>query len=236
MAEVQDRRELILSAAAEMFARRGLRATTVRSIADAVGVLSGSLYHHFPSKDAIIDEVLTGYLDTIRSRYEVVVASGKKPAEMLHDLVVTSLEIVEEQPYATAIYQNESQYLLEHPTFREIHEAATEVQRTWLRVIEAGVLDGSFRNDIPPRIFHRLIRDAVWLSIRWYRPGGPHTTLQLAEYITALFLEGYASPVGARKGSSKPPAKKAPIKKVEAKKAAIKKAPAKAANGRARSA
>ena len=81
MAEVQDRRELILSTSAEMFARKGLRATTVRGIADAVGVLSGSLYHHFPSKDAIVDEVLSRYLDEIRARYAVVLASGKGPAD-----------------------------------------------------------------------------------------------------------------------------------------------------------
>jgi TetR/AcrR family transcriptional regulator, cholesterol catabolism regulator len=193
MAEVQDRRELILSTAAEMFARRGLRATTVRAIADAVGMLSGSLYHHFPSKDAIFDAVLTRYLDAIRSRYAAVLASGNSPAESLHDLVVTSLEVAEEQPHATAIYQNEAQYLRETSSFRDIQAAVAEVQRAWLQVIEAGVADGSFRNDIPSRVFYRLIRDAVWLSIRWHRPGGPYSTEQLAEDVTSLFLHGFAT-------------------------------------------
>jgi TetR/AcrR family transcriptional regulator, cholesterol catabolism regulator len=197
MAEVQDRRELILSTAAEMFARKGLRATTVRAIADAVGMLSGSLYHHFPSKDAILDAVLTRYLDAIRSRYAAVLASGKSPAERLHDLVVTSLEVAEEQPHATAIYQNEAQYLRDTPSFHEIQSAVAEVQRAWVQVIEAGVADGSFRDDIPPRVFYRLVRDAVWLSIRWHRPGGPYSTQQLAEDVTSLFLHGFAtSPVG----------------------------------------
>ena len=136
MTEVQDRRELILSTAAEMFARKGLRATTVRGIADAVGMLSGSLYHHFPSKDAIVDEVLTRYLDAIRARYAVVLASGKGPAECLHDLVVTSLEAAEEHPHATAIYQNEAAVpargaeIRQHPVV-----LAAEIQRTWLQVI-----------------------------------------------------------------------------------------------------
>jgi len=193
MAEVQDRREVILSAAAEMFARKGLQATTVRGIAEAVGLFSGSLYHHFPSKDAIVDEVLTRYLDAIRSRYAVVLASGKRPAECLHDLVVTSLEVAEQQPYATAIYQNEAQYLRENPGFRHIQTAAAEIQRTWLRVIEAGVADGSFRGDLPPRVFYRLIRDAVWLSTRWHRPDGSYSTHQLAEDVTSLFLHGFAA-------------------------------------------
>jgi len=191
MAEVQDRRELILSTAAEMFARKGLRATTVRGIADAVGVFSGSLYHHFPSKDAILDEVLTRYLNTIRARYAVVLASRKGPAECLHDLVVTSLEVAEEQPYATAIYQNEAQYLREMPGSSAIQAAAADIQQTWLQVIEAGVADGSFRADIPAWVFYRLIRDAVWLSVRWHRPDGPYTTRQLAEDVTSLFLTGY---------------------------------------------
>jgi TetR/AcrR family transcriptional regulator, cholesterol catabolism regulator len=193
MAEVQDRREQILSTAAEMVARRGLRATTVRAIADAVGVFSGSLYHHFPSKDAIVDEVLTRYLDAIRARYAVVLASGKDPAECLHGLVVSSLEIAEEHPHATAIYQNEAHYLREMPGFRGIQSAAADIQQTWLRVIEAGVADGSFRADIPSWVFYRLIRDAVWLSIRWHRPDGPYSTRQLADDVTSLFLRGFGT-------------------------------------------
>jgi len=204
MAEVQDRREMILSTAAEMFARKGLRATTVRGIADAVGVLSGSLYHHFPSKDAIVDEVLTRYLDAIRARYAVVLASGKDPADCLHDLVVTSLEVAEEQPHATAIYQNEAQYLREMPGFSNIQSAAGEIQQAWLQVIAAGVADGSFRDDIPPRVFYRLIRDAVWLSIRWHRPDGPYSTGQLAEDVTSLYLHGFAADDRTRKKADGP--------------------------------
>lgn len=194
MAEPQDRRGLILSTAAEMFARKGLRATTVRAIADAVGVFSGSLYHHFPSKDAILDEVLSRYLEEIRARYAVVLASGKPPADCLHDLVVTSLAVAEEQPHATAIYQNEAQYLRETSAFGDIQAAAAGIQQTWLQVIEAGVADGSFRDDIPARVFYRLIRDAVWLSVRWHRPDGPYSTSQLAEAVTSLFLHGFAAP------------------------------------------
>jgi TetR/AcrR family transcriptional regulator, cholesterol catabolism regulator len=193
MTEGQDRRELILSTAAELFARRGLHATTVRQIGDAVGLFSGSLYYYFPSKDAILDELLSRYLGAIRSRYATVLAGDKRPAEILHDLVVTSLEVGEEHPHAQAIYQNERQFMLEMPGFDQVQTAAADIQQTWLRVIEAGVTDGSFRDDIPPRVFYRLIRDAVWLSIRWHRPDGPYTTTQLANDITSIFLDGFAA-------------------------------------------
>lgn len=194
MSEPQDRRELIVTSAAELFARKGIAATTVREIADAVGVLSGSLYHHFESKDAIVNEVLSSYLDVIHERYAAVLGGDKTPAEGLHDLVLASLQIAEELPHPTAIYQNELHYLREQPSFATVQKAAGDVQRTWLKVIEAGVADGSFRDDIDPRVFYRLIRDAVWLSVRWHRPHGKYSTRQFAEDVTAIFLHGYSEP------------------------------------------
>jgi TetR/AcrR family transcriptional regulator, cholesterol catabolism regulator len=193
MPEVSDRRGLILVSAAELFARKGIGATTVREIADAVGVLSGSLYHHFESKDAIVEEILSGYLDTIQERYARVLDSGKAPADCLHDLVLCSLQVVSEQPYATAIYQNELHYLREQQRFSSVLAGAAGVQHTWLRVIEKGVADGAFRDDIDPRVFYRLIRDAVWLSVRWQHPDPPE---RLAGDITTIFLHGFAAEPG----------------------------------------
>jgi AcrR family transcriptional regulator len=189
--EVPARRGLILTSAAELFARKGIGATTVREIADAVGVLSGSLYHHFESKDAIVEEILSGYLDTIQERYAQVLDSGKAPADCLHDLVLCSLQVVSEQPYATAIYQNELHYLREQQRFAEVLAGAGNVQQTWLRVIEKGVAEGAFRDDIEPRVFYRLIRDAVWLSVRWHHQDPPE---RLADDITSVFLDGFSAP------------------------------------------
>ena len=193
MNEPQDRRGVILASAAELFARKGVSATTVREIADAVGILSGSLYHHFESKDAIVAEILAGYLRDIQDRYATVLDSGKGPAESLHDLALTSLQVASEQPQATAIYQNERPYLRERPRFADVLAGAADIQRTWLLVIEKGVAEGSFRADIPPRLFYRLIRDAVWLSVRWHHPDGDYPTGKLAEDITAIFLEGFSA-------------------------------------------
>ncbi len=49
-----ERRDEILAIAAQLFAERGFAATTVREIADAAGILSGSLYHHFDSKASMV--------------------------------------------------------------------------------------------------------------------------------------------------------------------------------------
>jgi AcrR family transcriptional regulator len=193
MTEPVDRRELIVSAAAEMFARKGIRSTTVREIGEAAGVLSGSLYHYFSSKDEIVKEILMGFLNTIRARYYEVLAHGQDAPQMLREIVLASLHVAREQPDATAIYQNELRYLRETPQYSDVQEAAADVQRVWLGVIERGVADGAFRDDIEPRIFHRLIRDAIWLSGRGQHPDSGYSTERLAEAITSIFLDGFSA-------------------------------------------
>jgi TetR/AcrR family transcriptional regulator, cholesterol catabolism regulator len=199
MTDQPDRRGQILAAAAEMFARKGIRSTTVREIGDSVGILSGSLYHYFASKDDMVEEIMVSFLDAIRARYTAVLARGLGPAESLREFVLTSLQLAREQPDATALYQNELRYLREEPRFKKVLASASEVQNAWLAIIEQGVADGSFRADIAPRVFHRLIRDAVWLSGRGQH--GPSassassasSTEELADAITTIFLDGFAA-------------------------------------------
>ena len=66
------RRDELLELAATMFAQRGLRATTVRDIADAAGILSGSLYHHFGNRERIIAAL---YLEGI-GEYAALLEAG----------------------------------------------------------------------------------------------------------------------------------------------------------------
>ena len=67
--EPADRHQQILAVAAALFARKGVAAATVREIADEVGILSGSLYHHFDSKEAMVDQILAPYLKDLREAY-----------------------------------------------------------------------------------------------------------------------------------------------------------------------
>jgi AcrR family transcriptional regulator len=190
MTEPQDRRELIVATAAEMFARKGIKATTVREIADAVGVLSGSLYHYFKSKDEIVQEILVEFLEETRARYAEVLGRGDGVADTLRELVLASLRVASQRPYATAIYQNQLQYLIDRPEFKE---GSAEVQRVWLELIARGVAEGVFRDDISPRVFYRLIRDAVWMSWRDQHSDKRYSIEQLADAITSVFLDGFVA-------------------------------------------
>ena len=69
-----ERRAEVLAAAAELFASRGYVATTVREVAEAAGMLGGSLYYHFDSKESMIDEILSGFLTDMWADYDRIMA------------------------------------------------------------------------------------------------------------------------------------------------------------------
>jgi len=64
MSTESERREEILATAASLFASSGIR-TSLKEIGDACGILPGSLYHHFESKDAIVIELVQRYRDEL---------------------------------------------------------------------------------------------------------------------------------------------------------------------------
>jgi AcrR family transcriptional regulator len=60
-------RRQVLDAALRLFSTRGYRATSVRDVAEAAGVSTGNLYHHFPDKEAIFRTLLDEYHDIVAS-------------------------------------------------------------------------------------------------------------------------------------------------------------------------
>ena len=64
----QPAKQKILVAAANLFAEKGFTETTMRELAEAIGVKGPALYNHFPSKNAILDSIVTDYMQIVWSR------------------------------------------------------------------------------------------------------------------------------------------------------------------------
>lgn len=184
------RRDELLTVASSLFAERGLRTTTVRDIADSAGILSGSLYHHFDSKESMVDEILRSFLDSLFDTYHEVVAAGMPARETLRALVVASFESIDRDHYAVAIYQDEAKRLSTQDRFAYIRDRNVEFRTLWKDVLNRGVADGSFRSDLDVELVYRFMRDTVWVAVRWYRPGGELTAHQVAEQYLSVVLDG----------------------------------------------
>lgn len=184
------RRDELLELAATMFAERGLKATTVRDIADSAGILSGSLYHHFSSKEEMVDEVLRNFLDWLFARYQEIVDTEPNPLERLKGLFMASFEAIEHRHAQVVIYQDEAKRLSAQDRFAYVEQRNQEQRKMWLDLLNQGVEEGYFRPDIDVDLVYRFIRDTTWVSVRWYQPGGPLTAEEVGRQYLAIVLGG----------------------------------------------
>ncbi len=183
-----ERRDHLVKLAAELFARKGFQATTVREIAEEAGILSGSLYHHFDSKETIVDEVLATFLDDLIARYRAALETGGDPRTVLSEMVRIGFGTLEPHRAAITVMQNDWNYLRQFERFNYLVKAEEEVEQMWVAQIKAGQGVGLFRPDVDPKLTYRMIRDTIWVAVRWFRPDGRLNTTGLAEhYITVLF-------------------------------------------------
>src|ERR1044072_2426738 len=145
MTEKQTRREELLQIAAELFATKGFKNTTVRDIADAAGILSGSLYHHFDSKESMIDEVLSTFQEELFGTYDEILSGDDDARTKLERAVRVSFEAIDQHPHEVAIFQNEADYLGRFERFGYLAVRNAQSRDVWITLLTEGVRTGVLR-------------------------------------------------------------------------------------------
>jgi TetR/AcrR family transcriptional regulator, cholesterol catabolism regulator len=184
----------VVRLAGELFSQKGYRATTVREIADAAGILSGSLYYHFDSKESIGDEILSGFLNAVLADYRAAVATSDGPRQVMEQIVRTTSRTLTRHRAALAMLENDWSYFSSQPRFRYLRRALAEIEDTWITQLEQGRQAGLFRADLQPKLTYRLFRDVLWLPAQWRRSGG-YSTDQVADEFLRLLFHGICAPV-----------------------------------------
>ena len=187
-----ERREHLVKLAAELFAQKGFQATTVREIADEAGILSGSLYHHFDSKESIVDEILSTFFDELMTANKATIEKGGDPREIISELVRICFGTLEPHRAAITVMQNDWNYLKQFDRFDYLSKAEIETEKLWVDQIKLGQQTGIFREDIDPKVTYLMIRDTIWVAVRWFRPGGRFNTKGLAEHYIKVLFDGVA--------------------------------------------
>jgi AcrR family transcriptional regulator len=177
----------VVTLAGELFAQKGYRATTVREIADAAEILSGSLYHHFDSKESIGDEILSGFISAVVADYRAAVASAGDPRAVIEQIVRSTSHTLSQHRAALAMLQNDWSYFSTQPRFSYLPEALREIEQIWFSQLEAGKQAGLFRADLDAKLTYRLMRDVLWIPAQWGRTSGYATDQVVDGFLRILF-------------------------------------------------
>jgi TetR/AcrR family transcriptional regulator, cholesterol catabolism regulator len=183
-----NRVEPLLDAAASQFAAKGFRAATIRDIAAIVGMLPGSVYYHFPSKQALLLAVYDEAVRRTCARLDESIKDETDPWERLRKANESHLRaILDKSDYASVMNRISPDQV---PDVRsELAVLRQEYEARFITLID----DIPLQHDIDRRLLRLMLLGAMnWTHI-WFREGG--TSI---EEIARSFTDFLRKPMNGR--------------------------------------
>ena len=189
-ASPKKREQEIIDAAADIFHRQGYSDTSVQNVADAVGILKGSLYYYIDSKDDLLYRVLLEVHDAAHTILEEVAAMDElSPLEKLDAYVRRHVEYNTRNLTKIAVYYHD--YKLLAPERRaEIRRQRKLYEDFVLGLITEAQRQGDVAADLDPAVLSYCLFGALNSVYTWYRPGGKVPAAQLADTLARFVLAG----------------------------------------------
>lgn len=187
----------ILRAAARVLRDRGYKATTLRLIAEEANMKAGSVYYHFKSKEAIVDEVLNAGLSDLLAGVGAAVKKFDGPCDhhaRIANAIWAHLDFLFKASEFTSANIRSYGMLPNH--FRERHRGIRhEYGRLWDRILREAQEDGAIRSDIKIVPLRQVMLGALNWTVEWFDPNraGEEGYLSLPDFsamLIKLLLEG----------------------------------------------
>ena len=191
-----ERRRQILDAAVRVFAREGFHATRVSDIADEADVAYGLVYHYFPSKEKVLDELFTERWSLLLVAIEEADRSGDDPRDKLRSVARFIIESYRYDPDLMKVI------------IVEVTRAANSFGRTHLddidaafrlieRIITEGQSSGAFRKEVDPYFasmtFYGVIEQLLTGWIFGILPTGEAEFESADEKVVGMVCDGLES-------------------------------------------
>jgi TetR/AcrR family transcriptional regulator, cholesterol catabolism regulator len=192
-----NRREIIIKAAGRLFREKGYEGTSVRDLADAVGLQSGSLFFHFRSKEEILLSLLEGGLRRAVDILERHLAKADSPREKLSAILHGHLQaILDEERDAFYVVLRDWRTLSPNSRKKVIalrDEYENRIAESLNDLARSGLIS---RNT---RLFRLFLLGALNWTVQWYRPDGDLSIAQLADSFLDLMVPKHLKASRAQK-------------------------------------
>lgn len=143
------RKNEIMDAAARLFTDKGYDSTSTNDILDAVGIARGTLYHHFKSKEDIMDGLIARQAEQIVAYAKEVAADKSIPVFERFTKTILALNVSEQEDGSQAMIEHlhKPQNALMHQKTNQI--VMREIPPILAGIVEDGIVEGLFKTDYP---------------------------------------------------------------------------------------
>ncbi|MBI3913737.1 MAG: TetR/AcrR family transcriptional regulator [Chloroflexi bacterium] len=178
----------IFTEAVRIFKQKGYHATSVREIADAVGLQKGSLYHYLSSKEDLLFRIFERGSGALTQQLEEILAADDSAANKLHRGIEAHLNELCDQLDIFTVYLTERRALSgkHHAKVRAEGERHAELLE---KIIAQGIRRGEFRRMDAKMAAHAILGMCNWLH-QWYSPNGRLEPQEIARVFADLVVHG----------------------------------------------
>jgi AcrR family transcriptional regulator len=181
-------RENILDVATQLFSESGYAGTTMREIANAVGVLPGSLYAHIDGKETLLFEIVETGIDRFLSA-TAEVATIEDPADRLRAAIKAHLAVVAERPERTLVVFHQWRYLT-GPSRARIIDKRKRYEDFFVGLFENGVEAKVFSARLDSKIAVLSMLGSLNWAAEWFKPEGPAGPAEVGDRLADTILWG----------------------------------------------
>ena len=171
----------VLDKAAVLFAGQGFAATSLQQVADAVGLSRSSIYYYYPSKDALLTELIQGVTLPVAKIFSDVEKLALTPRPTIQE-VVRRLVLWVADPRTHFRLMDQSEAQLPAPIAKVHNDVKRRVLEEMVELIEAAVMAGEARAVDPRVTAFSIIGMAMWTAW-WFRPGHGQSLEDVAQMV-----------------------------------------------------
>ena len=154
----------LLDTAAKLFARKGYKETTIRDIGSEIGMLPGSVYYHFKSKQELLLAVYEQAVSGIRDRLENALLAESDPWKKLEIAVITHVEaILDHNDYARVMIG------VLPDKAPEIHQELTDMRDDYERLFAEIVDELPLKDNVDKRLLRLMLLGSLNATQSWYK-------------------------------------------------------------------
>ena len=177
----------ILDVAVQVFNEQGYDATSVASLAARLGLSKSALYHHYESKEALLEIALDEAIGSLEGVLHEPGAQDGSAGERFEYVLSGAVRVlVDKLPYVTLLLRVRGN--------SDVERAALDRRRAFDRdvteLVRKAQADGTVRADIDASVATRLLFGMVNSIVEWYRPTGAEGAAELADDVLAVALDG----------------------------------------------
>jgi len=183
----EERRAKLLALAAEVFSRRGYRATSMRDLAALAGIGKPTLYHYFASKEELLTLLYQQVIDQSLASARAIVAQGLEPLPTLRALIVDRVvQTCEHQDLLRIFFEEEAE--LPPDSARTIVALRRQYEDIFIETVVAARAERGATGPFNARLYVYTVLGASNWVYKWYRPSGPQTPAELGAEIADVLL------------------------------------------------